>query len=97
MFYAFNTITNRYSLLNYFYNALKSTILFPFDKQMKNLNNSLSIFEEANEKYEKINLDNLYEIKDLYDFIKDSRNNSTELMINKVCLKIEICNKYLRS
>ena len=76
---------------------MKSTILFPFDKQMKILNNSLSIFEEANEKYEKINLDNLHETKDLYDFIKDSRNNSTELMTNKVCLKIEICKKYLSS
>ena len=97
IFSSFNIITNRYSLLNYYYNALKSIIIFPFKKQEKSLNNSISSFEEINEKYEKINLHNLYEIKELYDFIKDSRNNSTELMLNKICLNIQVCNKYLKS
>ena len=100
IFYVFNIITNRYSLLNYYYNTLKSLIIFPMEEQKKSLDNFMVHFEELNEKYEKVinkQLNNLNAIKDLFDLIKDSKRNSTELMYNSLCIENEICIRYLYS
>ena len=100
IFYVFNIITNRYSLLNYYYNTLKSLIIFPMEEQKKSLDNFMVRFEELNEKYDKLinkQLNNLNEIKNLFEIIKDSKQNSTELMLNNLCNDNDICTRYLYS
>jgi hypothetical protein len=53
MFTVFNVTIHRYSLLNYYYNTLKSVIIFPMEEHRKSLENLFTVFEEANEQYEK--------------------------------------------
>ena len=70
------------------------------EEQKKSLDNFIINFEELNEKYEKLinkQLNNLNEIKDLFNLIKDSKRNSTELMYNSLCNKNDICIRYLYS
>jgi len=100
MFSVFNITTNRYSLLNYYYNTLKSTIIFPMEEQIKSLDNLFVIFEDANEKYEKIvnnQLNGLTRVKFILDLIKDGKSNSTEIMYEHICFNISICERYLAS
>ena len=100
MFYIFYVITNRYSLLNYYYNTLKSTIIFPMEEQRRSLNNLFVVFEEANEQYEKVvnnQLNGLTRVKFILDLIKDGKSNSTEIMYEHICNDIPICQRYLGS
>ena len=100
IFYVFNLITNRYLLLNYYYNTLKSLIIFPIEEQSQSLENFLVHFEELNGQYNRIGnnlLNHLSDIKDLYGFIKDSNLNSTDLMYNSLCNDKELCIKYIFS
>jgi hypothetical protein len=101
LFYAFNLITNKYLLLNYYFNTFKSLIIFPIDQQKKSLNNFLAHFEELSDKYGTVlnkQLKNLNEIKELYEILKDTKHNSTELIYNNnICNNSEICIRYLFS
>jgi hypothetical protein len=101
LFYAFNLITNKYLLLNYYFNTFKSLIIFPIDQQKKSLNNFLAHFEELSDKYGTVlnkQLKNLNEIKALYEILKDTKHNSTELIYNNnICNNSEICIRYLFS
>ena len=100
IYYVYKILTNRYTSLNYYYNALKATIIFPFEKQMNSLDDLLSKLEDSNEKYDKIinnDLNKFEEVKLLFDIIKDSKNNSTEFLINKICYGVDICTKYIYS
>ena len=100
MFTVFNVTTNRYSLLNYYYNTLKSTIIFPMEEQRKSLENLFVVFEEANEQYEKVvnnQLNGLTRVKFILDLIKDGKSNSTEIMYEHICFNISICERYLGS
>ena len=100
MFYIFNTITNRYSLLNYYYNTLKSLIIFPMEEQRKSLKELLTVFEETDEKYEKIinkKLKGLQKVQELFDLIRDGKKNATDIMYDNICFNIKICERYLSS
>lgn len=100
MFNVFNVTTNRYSLLNYYYNTLKSTIIFPMEEQRRSLDNLFVVFEEANEQYEKVinnQLNGLTRVKFILDLIKDGKSNSTEIMYEYICNDIPICQRYLGS
>ena len=100
MFTVFNVTTHRYSLLNYYYNTLKSIIIFPMEEQRKSLNNLFVVFEEANERYEKIvnnQLNGLSRVKFILDLIKDGKSNSTEIMYEHICFNKSLCERYLAS
>ena len=100
IFYVFKILTNRYTSLNYYYNTLKASLIFPIEQQMNSLDNLVSKLEDSNEKYDKIinnDLDNFEGVKLLFDVIKDSKNNSTLFMLNKICYGVDICCKYLYS
>ena len=100
IFSIINLITNRYSLLNYYFNIIKIIIIFPIKEAEQSLSNCLNEFEDLNEKFDKIvneKLDSLYEVKELFDLIKDSKNNSTELLNSNLCKNIDLCYKYINS
>ena len=100
MFTVFNITTHRYSLLNYYYNTLKSTIIFPMEEQKRSLEDLFVVFEEANEQYEKIvnnQLNGLTRVKFILDLIKDGKSNSTQIMYEHICFNISICERYLAS
>ena len=100
IFSIINLITNRYSLLNYYYNIIKTIIIFPIKEAEQSLANCLNECEDLNEKFDKIvneKLDNLYEVKELFELIKDSKNNSTELLNSNLCKNIDLCYRYINS
>ena len=100
IFYVFNVLTNRYLILNYYYNTLKATIVFPIEKQLEVLNNSMNVFIEMNGKYNQImnnDIKKFSTVRELFNIIQDSKNNSTEIMIKDICLNVELCIKYLNS
>ena len=100
IFYVFKVFSNRYTSLNYYYNTLKATIIFPMKQQIDTLEKLNSVFEDSNDKFDKIinkELNNFDEIKKLFDIIKDSKNNSTNTMLSSLCYKVSICEKYLYS
>ena len=70
------------------------------EKHEKSLGNVLTVYEDLNEKYDKIvngNIDNFNEIKNLLESLKDSKNNSTELLEKNLCNGISICSRYIKS
>ena len=100
IFYVLKVVTDRYSLLNYYYNTLKETIAFPTEKQMESLENSSFVFQEYNEQYKQIlnkDINNFVKLKELLNLMQDSKLNSNETMINDYCVGNDLCLKYLYS
>jgi hypothetical protein len=70
------------------------------EEQRKSLNNLFVVFEEANERYEKIvnnQLNGLSRVKFILDLIKDGKSNSTGIMHEHICYNKSICERYLDS
>ena len=100
IFYVLKVVTNRYSILNYYYNTLKETIVFPTEIQMESLDNSSFVFQEYNEQYKQIlnkDINNFVKLKELLNLMQDSELNSNETMINDFCVGYDLCLKYLYS
>ena len=99
----FNIITNRYTLLYYFYNALRMMIITPNNSvnlKMVNLLETLNeYFEDQNSQFNEImsSVNNYNKIRNLYYILKESQSKSTELIKEKICEYNEKCISYLES
>ena len=99
----FLVITNRYTLLYYFYNALRMMIITPDISINLMMSNILEIlneyYEDQNNQFNNImsSINNYDEIRKLYYVLIESQSNSTELIKEKICEKNEKCIKYLDS
>ena len=103
-FQDFSTISSRYTLLFYFYNALRMMIITPNNKASNEYMISLmeilnEYYEDQNNKFNKImsSINNYNEIKKLYLILTDTQNYSTDLIREKVCEDNQKCIKYLDS
>ena len=102
-FHDFSIISNRYTLLFFFYNALRMMIITPenhVNLYMIHLMETLNeYYEEQNTQFNNImtNINNYNEIKKLYYILIESKKNSTELIREKICEKNEKCIKYIES
>jgi len=99
----YSTITNRYRLLFFYYNAFRMLIITPNIKVnlymidlMDNLNN---YYLEQNNKFNKIifSINNYNEIKKLYYILVKSEGVSNEFIKEKICGANGKCIKYLQS
>ena len=100
----FTSISNRYSFLFYYFNILRTLIIFPEDERKKKFEN---IMIEIDKNYEKINQeffsalsnnDQIY--KEIFNFINIllySKNNSTEKIKEEICGEKLDCIDYLDS
>ena len=103
-FHNFTTVIQRFSLLNYYFNIFRTLIIF-HDDELKNkieleLDNISQTFEEENDKYNKILLNEIPKyiyLKKLFNFLRDTQNNSTELIKEQICDNEQECINYLDS
>ena len=100
----YTVILNRFSLLHYYFNIFETLIIFN-DDEIKNklkivMDNITENYEEEENKYTKILLNNIHkyqETKLLFNLLKETKNNSTEIIKEKICEKEKECINYLDS
>jgi len=97
----FSTLTNRYALLFYYFNLLRTTIIFPEGERkehMNNLNNDMrKVYEKENQQFyefNKNNLNNYAETKKLNDIL-NYKTNATSLLNKTICNNDKYCQNYL--
>jgi len=99
-----STLTERYMMIYYYFNNLRTLLVFPlgekknrFEKVMENM---IKDFEEQTYKFNNMlskNMEDYKEINKLFYIIKESKNNSTNLIKETICLKEEHCIEYMES
>ena len=97
----FTTLMNRYSLLFYYFNLLRTTIILPTGERkehMEKLNNNMrKVYEDENQQFfefVKNNLINYPESKKLNEIL-NYKINSTILLNKTICRNDIYCHKYL--
>ena len=97
----FTTLTNRYSLLFYYFNLLRTTIILPKGERkeyMKILNNDMrKIYEKENQKFfefVKNSINNYAETKKLNEIL-NYKTNATNLLNRTICNNDIYCHIYL--
>jgi len=103
-FIDFNVITNRYSLLFYYFNTFRTLLIFPEGKRKEKLEqimeNLAAIYNNQHTKYLKIinnNMGNYIEVNKLFDIIKQTKEGSLEVIKVSICEDKNSCIKYLNS
>ena len=100
----FTIVLNRFSLLHYYFNIFR-TIIILHDDELKNkienvLDNMTESFEDYENEYIKVLLNQISsykETKALFILLKENRNNSTDIIREKICEKEQECINYLNS
>jgi len=97
----FTTLTNRYSLLFYYFNLLRTTIIFPLGKRkeyMENINNDMrKAYEKENQEFyefNKNNMKNYAETKKLNEIL-NYKTNASSLLNKTICNNDYYCYSYL--
>ena len=97
------SITNRYSILIYYFNVLRTLFIFPDDirkKEFEDIMENLNIrYEEENIKYNEIlseRINNYKETKILLEILQ-SKQNSTKILKDIICVNKSSCELYLNS
>ena len=98
----FYVITNRYSILYYFHNTLRTLLIFPNDNRKKVFESNLEaieiFYEQQNKLFYEIlsNNFNTYEqVIKLFNILMLSKNNITEILKDKICSDQLSCSNYL--
>ena len=100
----FTIVLNRFSLLHYYFNIFR-TIIILHDDELNNkieivLDNMTESYEDYENEYIKVLLNDISiynEAKNLFIFLKENRNNSTDIIREKICEKEQECINYLNS
>ena len=97
-------LTNRYSIIYQYFNAFRTLLIYPPGKIKVLLENTMEhlneYYEKENNKYNKIlssDLNNYVEIKELFQILKVSKNNYTNVLKEKICENQYSCTTYLDS
>ena len=100
----FSIITNRYSILYNYFNVFRTLLIYPESEKKDQLNNTMEnlnyYFEQQNKLFINVlssNMDTYKEIIKLFDILTESKNNSTEIIKDNICMNNETCLKYLES
>ena len=98
----FTVINNRYSFIYYFFNTLRTLIIFPEDNRKKQLEFVLRLvdvyYTDQNQKFLNIlssNKNTYKEIIKFFSILMESKNNSTEIIKDKICSDKPSCLNYL--
>ena len=99
-----SVLTDRYMQTYYYYNVLRTLLIFPEGEKKRQLENIMEkmndLYEEENIKFNDIlsnSMDNYPETKKLVNIIKESKNNSTKNIKQAICNGAEGCENYLDS
>ena len=97
-------LTDRYMQVYYYFNTLRTLIIFPDGERKKKLEdimeNMNEQIEKENIKYNDILLNNMKDYKEtnkLFDIIRNSQNNMTNIIKETICKDEEACRLYLES
>ena len=98
----FYVITNRYSLLYYFFNTLRTLLIYPEGDKKKTLESILEVvetfYEQQNKLFQEIlsqNINTYQEIIKLFNILMLTKNNSTEIIKENICSGNSACLNYL--
>lgn len=96
-------ITNRYTLLTYYFNIMRTLFLFPNDNRKKQMNETMqsmsSVYNEENKNFNDIlsyKIGAYKETKKLYDILQN-KSNSTQNLKKAICSIQSPCQGYLDS
>ena len=96
-------ITNRYALLTYYFNIMRTLFLFPNDNRKKQMNETMqsisSVYNKENKKFNDIlsyKIGAYKETKKLYDILQN-KSNSTQNLKKAICSIQSPCQGYLDS
>jgi hypothetical protein len=99
-----STLTERYMMIYYYFNNLRTLLVFPLGEKKnmieKVMENMSKDFETQTYKFNNMlskNMEDYKEINKLFYIIKESKNNSTNLIKEAICLKEEHCINYMES
>ena len=97
-------LTDRYMQVYYYFNTLRTLIIFPDGERKKKLEdimeNMNEQIEKENIKYNNILLNNMKDYKEtnkLFNIIRNSQNNMTNIIKETICKDEEACQLYLES
>ena len=100
----FSTITNRYAILYYYFNAVRTLLIYPEDDRKKKLELVMEglneYYESENKKFLEVlskNMNTYKEILKLFNILMQSRDDLKEEIKHAVCGNIAGCNGYLDS
>jgi hypothetical protein len=100
----FSVITNRYSIIFNYFNVIRTLLLFPEEPRKHILENMMenmtNYYEEQNNKFVNVlssNMDTYKEIINLFGILMESKNNSTKMIKENICINNKLCTKYLDS
>ena len=98
----FYVITNRYSILYYFHNTLRTLLIFPDDNKKKVFESILEaieiFYEQQNKLFNDIlsnNINTYKEVIKLFNILMLTKNNTTEIIKDKICSDKQECLNYL--
>ena len=97
-------LTDRYMQVCYYFNVLRTLLIFPegemkkkFESILENINSN---FDEENNKFNKLlteNLEDYPKVSKLINIMRINKNNSTNILINNICIDSPECSQYLYS
>ena len=100
----FSTITNRYAILYYYFNAVRTLLIYPEDERKRKLELVMEglneYYESENKKFLEVlskNMNTYKEILKLFNILMQSRDDLKEEIKHAVCGNIAGCNGYLDS
>ena len=103
-FIDYSILTDRYSMLFYYFNTLKTLLIFPDDNRKRKLEeifeNMNEFYENENNKYNNIlqnNIGRYPQLKKLFILLQDTKNDPTEIIKEEICSNILRCKLYLDS
>ena len=97
-------ITDRYMQVYYYFNILRTLLIYPENERKKKFENILenmnSLYDEENNKFNSIFTSNIKDYPEVYKLIqifRESKNNSTNILKETICQESEGCISYLNS
>ena len=97
-------ITDRYMQVYYYFNILRTLLIYPENERKKKFENILenmnSLYDEENNKFNSILTSNIKDYPTVYKLIqifRESKNNSTNILKETICQESEGCISYLNS
>ena len=99
----YNTLVNRYSLLFYYFNLIRTLLVFPKGERKEHMENIANLmrseYEQENQKFFDLVTyyqDKYEETSKLFE-IFNYKNNASSFLINSICDNGEYCVNYLKS
>ena len=103
-FIDYSILTDRYAMLFYYFNTLKTLLIFPDDYRKRKLEQVFEgmnkFYENENNKYNNIlqsNIERYSQIKIFFKLLQDNKNDPTETIKEEICSNILHCKLYLDS